>query len=120
MTGRRRFLARLLLTISLVGATTIHHHSILEDSGSARASDPLLEARCALTETLSLHAVSRLGEREACWACHWLRGFGAASRAALPDPIWRPRSLTALPPGAVDHVAAFTRTPRGPPVPLSL
>jgi hypothetical protein len=120
MIGRRRFFARLLLTLSLVGATTVHHHSILEDSTSARTSVPLLDSRCALSRTLSLHAISRLGEREVCWACHWNRGFEAGSRAPLPEPIFRTRPLTALPPGAVDHVAAFTRTPRGPPAPLSL
>lgn len=114
MIVRRRFIARLLLTVSLLGATTAHHHSILEDASSAHVATPVLDARCAGTKSLSLHAISRI-LREACWACHWSRALQSPLRAPLPEPILRSRSLTALPPGAVDHVAAFTRTPRGPP-----
>jgi hypothetical protein len=120
MTRHHGLVARFLLVVSLVGATTVHHHSILEDASSARIAVPVLDARCAVTKSLSLHAISRIVEREACWACHWHRGFAVPTQAALPERVSSSRSLGDLPTGAVDHVAAFTLTARGPPSPLSL
>jgi hypothetical protein len=120
MMRRHRLVARLLLTVSIVGATTAHNHSILEDASAPRPASAILDARCALAEALSFHAVHRIVEREACWACHSHRGFSVAFGAALPEPVCQGRPLTVLPPGAVDNVARFTRCPRGPPPLLSL
>lgn len=120
MTPRGRLVARILLAVSLAGATTVHQHSLLEDADAPHVAQPSLDLRCAQTETLSLHAVARILEREACWACHWQRGFAVPLKAPLPEPVWCAAPLAVLPPGAVDNVATFTRTSRGPPVLLSL
>ena len=120
MSRRRRLVAQLLLTVSLVGATTAHNHSILEDASAPRPASPVLDARCAMTQTLSLHAVRRIVEHEVCWACHWHRGFAVPLHAPLPEPVWQGGPLAALPAGAVDNVALFTRNSRGPPALLSL
>lgn len=114
MKRRRGLLAGLLLTAAAVGATTAHSHSILEDASSARP-DPLLAPRCALSTTLSLHAIPRIVERDTCWACYWHRLFTAHSPAALPEPVWHGRTLASLPHRAAANVACFTRLSRGPP-----
>jgi hypothetical protein len=115
MTRRRRLLAFLLLATSLAGATTAHHHSILEDASGARPARPVLDARCALTETLSLHAIRRIVEREPCWSCAWHRLFAVSFRSALPEPVWRGGPLAALPPRVAASISRFTRLSRGPP-----
>jgi hypothetical protein len=115
MSRRRRLVARLLLTVSLVGATTAHHHSILEDASAGRTASPVLDPRCDLAQTLSLHAVHRIVERETCWACHWLRHLAPPSDAALPEPIGSDRTLSRLPARAAVSVARFTKLTRGPP-----
>ncbi|HEY1250291.1 MAG TPA: hypothetical protein VGH97_03825 [Thermoanaerobaculia bacterium] len=115
MTRRRRLLALLLLATSLAGATTAHHHPILEDASGARCSAPQLAARCQLSGELSLHAVSRIVERDVCWSCHWNRHFGpppGSVPAPRPD-AGRPLATPAFADARV--LALFSVPSRGPP-----
>ena len=120
MTGRRRLLARILLATSLLGATTAHHHSILEDASSSRLTVTVLDPRCARTQTLSLHAIPRIVERDVCWACHWHRLFAGYPDPALPEPEGKERSLSTASPRPADGLAHCALPSRGPPRLLSL
>ena len=111
----RGLVAGFLLAVSLVGATTAHRHSILEDASSTRPAAPQLDPRCALSTALSLHAIPRIVERDACWACQWHRLFAVSAGEALPEPVGGGRVQISPPPRAAENVARFTRLSRGPP-----
>jgi hypothetical protein len=115
MTGRRRFLAPILLATSLLGATTAHHHSILEDASSSRPAVTVLDPRCARTQPLSLHAIPRIIERDVCWACHWHRLLTGAPDPALPEPEGRRRTFAVAPPRIAERLTRYTLPSRGPP-----
>ncbi len=115
MTRRRRLLALLLLATSLAGATTAHHHSILEDASGAHRAELQLAARCQLSGDLSLHAVSRIVERDVCWSCHWNRNLGPPHGSA---PAPRPEGGRPLPTLAFaesEVLARLSVSSRGPP-----
>src|ERR1700687_3067450 len=111
----RGLVAGLLLAVSLVGATTAPRHSILEDASSTRPAAPQLDPRCALSTALSLHAIPRIVERDACWACQSHRLFVVSAGEALPEPVGGGRGQISPPPRAAENVARFTRLSRGPP-----
>jgi hypothetical protein len=117
MTTRRRLFVWLLLATSLVGATTAHHHSILEDASAPQPASVLLDPRCDLAGGLSLHAIHRIVERETCWACHWQRQFAAPFDAPLPEPVSLGRLFVALPPPTQGGLTRLASPSRGPPPP---
>jgi hypothetical protein len=120
MTRRRRFFAFLVLATSLAGATTAHHHSILEDASGAHRAEPQLAARCQLSGELSLHAVTRIVERDVCWSCHWSRHLAPPAGSA---PAPRPQVGRAFAPvgsTALDILSRLPVSSRAPPPSSSL
>lgn len=111
----RGLVAGFLLAASLVGATTAHRHSILEDASSTRPEAPQLDPRCALSTALSIHAIPRIVERDTCWACHWHRLFAVSAGEVLAEPVDSGQVRISPPPRAAENVACFTRLSRGPP-----
>jgi hypothetical protein len=112
----RRLAAWALLAAILAAGAAPHRHLGLADEGAGeKASQSVLTTHDPLSRAFHWHAVLKVVQEDACWACHWNRLFSLGSTSACCPALLPGRALALLPPRSALSVARFTRLSRGPP-----
>ena len=112
----RRLAAWALAAVVFAASAAPHRHFGLADEGAGdKASQSVLTTHDPLSRAFHWHAVLKIVQEDACWACHWNRVAGLSSTSAYRPALLPGRALALLPPRSALSVARFTRLSRGPP-----
>jgi cytochrome c5 len=109
-------LAWTLLAAVALAATLPHRHLALsDDSAVERPGENVVTRHDPRSHALHWHAILKIVQEEACWACHWNRILGAPAAGGTPERLAAVGRWSALPARASLSVARYTRLSRGPP-----